>query len=337
MLGFNTTSPQIVEGLTMRYEPERMLEDPIPARRIDDSAAERALQDEFNYLQNPSAQSGTVQEKIMNVTTETKNKKRNAFYSAITNLEGTSQMQRNALNYSGRNEDVLKMSQFNLGKLSKVATGNQYNKDLTRRQAEINDWYYQDKLETLYFLQIFFMTLLSMAIVYYFLKSGFITTGFAGFLTVTLFIIVGITGVYRYTYTSKFRDSRWWHKRRFSKPVYKEERQCGCIEDPFVPPKVRCPAKDDPDAQCMSGLTGATPLGLSSIFSRDPPMDVNSNEPGAALERASQQLERETVAYIQGQDLPSSSEDIQTCAKTSSIYQPGSTNVSLNRNVLPYM
>ena len=300
-----------------------------------DSANLGALQAEYDYRSNPASKAAAIQQTINTIEDDTRNRKRNAIATALNTLGGTSDMQRNALNYSGRNQDVLSMNQYNLGQITNVVTGNMYNKDLTRRQAEINDWYYQDKLETLFFLQLFFMTLLSMAIIYYFNKSGFISMAFTGFLTTTLFIIVGIAGFYRYVFTSKFRDSRWWYKRRFRKPVYKEIKKCGCVDDPFAPTKKRCPAKDDPEAACLSGLAGATPLGLASILSRNAPSQ--SSEPENILDRVQNQLDAETVAYIQGKSLPNSSSDNATCTKTKEVLPPGSTNVSLNQNILPYM
>jgi hypothetical protein len=299
-----------------------------------DSANLAALQAEYDYRSNPAATASVIQQSITLIENDTRNRKRNAIATALNTLGGSSDMQRNALNYSGRNADVLSMNQYNLGQITSVVTGNMYNKDLTRRQAEINDWYYQDKLETLFFLQLFFMTLLSMAIIYYFNKSGFISMAFTGFLTTTLFVIVGIAGFYRYVFTSKFRDSRWWYKRRFRKPVYKEIKQCGCVDDPFAP-KERCPAKDDPEAACLSGLAGATPLGLGSILSRDPPSE--SSEPENVLDRVQNQLDAETVAYIQGKSLPRGSSDAATCTKKKEVLPPGSTNMSLNKNVLPYI
>lgn len=289
-----------------------------------------ALEAEYNFRTTSTDLAPTVEA----IKTETRNLKRNAIANALNTLGGSCDLQRNALNYSGRNADVLKMNEYNLGQVTNVVMSNLYNKDLTRRQAEINDWYYQDKLETLFFLQLFFMTLLSMSIIYYFNKSGLISTAFTGFLTGTLFIVVGITGFYRYLFTSQFRDSRWWYKRRFRKPVYKEEKKCGCVEDPYAPP-TDCPAKDDPEAACISGLAGATPLGLASVLSRDAP--TKSSEPANVLDRVQNQLNDETIAYLQGKQLPTSTSNETTCDRKKPFVPPGSTNVSLNRNVLPYI
>lgn len=120
-----------------------------------DAANLEALQQEYDYRSDPASKAAAIQSTITTIQEDTKNRKRNAFATAINSLSGSSDMERNALNYSGRNQDILKMNQYNLGQITNVVTGNIYNKDLTRRQAEINDWYYQDKLETLFFLQLF--------------------------------------------------------------------------------------------------------------------------------------------------------------------------------------
>jgi hypothetical protein len=201
---------------------------------------------------------------------------------------------------------------------------------------------------------MFFMTMLSMSIVFFFQKSKLISSAFAGFLTFILLAIVAIAGIYRYTYTSEFRDPRWWYKRRFAKPIYTEEKKCGCVEDPFVEPKVRCPAKDDPKADCISGLAGATPVGqiilardgnvgltnLAAILAKD--QQVLDGTPEDSLDRAQSQLEAQTVAYMTGAN-PQPEPKVESCDsskkkknKPKEYSEPGSTNVALNNYVLPY-
>jgi hypothetical protein len=314
----------------------------------------KAINDEYKMREDPEKYSQTIQEKISNIQNETMNKKRNAFVSVFNEMGRHIDMEHNAMSYMKRNDDVVKMNKHNLDQIANIITNQKYNKDLSRRQAEINDWYYQDKLETLFFLQMFFMTLLSMTIVYWLNKSGFVSSVFTGIVTCVLLIIVGIAGLYRYIYTNKFRDSRWWYKRRFDKPIYKEEKKCGCVEDPWLPPKVRCPAKEDSAAECISGMAGATSIGqvmrnrggntlttqISSILSKD----VKSGFGGAAeaIDRSQTQLEAETIAYLQGRDMRhpsysgSYSSEGDCAAKSVSKYEPGSTNEALNQKVLPY-
>jgi len=314
----------------------------------------KAISDEYKMRQDPEKYRDMIQKKITKIQNETKNKKRNAFSSAFNEMGRHIEMEQNAINYSGRNEDLVKINQHNLSQVSSTLTNLQYNKDLSRRQAEINDWYYQDKLETLFFLQMFFMTLLSMSIIYWLNKSGMVSSAFAGFATFVLLIIVGIAGVYRYAYTSTFRDPRWWYKRRFGKPVYTEEKKCGCVDDPFVPPKVRCPAKDDSKADCISGMSGNTPIGqimmarggntamtqLAGVLAKDQQTVNGTSED--TLDRAQNQLEAETIAYMQGKNppkRPSGAGPEGACPAAGAPieqHEPGSTNVALNQKVLPY-
>jgi hypothetical protein len=336
-----------------------------------------AVNSEYKMRQNPEAYRQMIMAKVTKIQEEAKNQKRNAFAKQFNELGRHFDMEQNAMNYANRNDDIAKMNEMNLNQITGSLDSIKYNKDLSRRQAEINDWYYQDKLETLFFLQLFFMTMLSMSIVFYFQKSGLVSTAFAGFLTFVLLIIVAIAGVYRYTYTSEFRDPRWWYKRRFAKPIYTEEKKCGCEDDPFVEPKVRCPAKDDPKADCLSGLSGATPMGqiiqarggnvgltaLAGVLAKD--QQVLNGSPADSLDRAQSQLEAETVAYMQGANPPPEKKEPACRGKTAceAIHgigsskctedvtgtewfgfksktvtgEPGSTNMALNQNVLPYL
>jgi hypothetical protein len=93
----------------------------------------------------------------------------------------------------------------------------EHDKNLSKRQFEINDWYNYNKLETLFFLQIFFMAALSMSVVIFLQKNGTVTNAMAGLLTGILVAIVALVGIYRYYYTNRIRDTRLWHRRYFSK------------------------------------------------------------------------------------------------------------------------
>jgi O-antigen/teichoic acid export membrane protein len=89
-----------------------------------------------------------------------------------------------------------------------------YNKDLTRRQVEINNWYYENKRETLFLLQFVLLTVLSIVIVLYMSHVGWLTQDAADF--VMWFIIVVGAGLwlYRWYYTNYIRDPRYWNQRR---------------------------------------------------------------------------------------------------------------------------
>lgn len=319
------------------------------------SASLEEIQKEYNMRKNPAKFQPMIQDKLKKIQDETKHKKRNAFAKLFNAYGQHIDMEHNAINYKNRNDDIAKMSMGNLKQIAGTVQSNKYNKDISRRQVEINDWYYQDKLETLFFLQLFFMTMLSMTIIFYFQKTTLISSAFAGFLTVVLLAFIGGLGLYRSWYTGVARDPRWWYKRRFNKAVYKEEKKCGCEEDPFVEAKVRCPAKDDSKAECISGSSGVTPIGqilqerggntaltaLAATLAKDQQKVDRTAED--SLDRAQNALTAQTIAYMTGKNPPVEPHSPPSCdSSIEKIFpkqqntQPGSTNVALNASVLPY-
>ena len=86
-------------------------------------------------------------------------------------------------------------------------------KDTFTRQGEINEWQAQNKLDTLFFLQILFLffTLLTVLI---FLKKYDMLLGFA-FHYIVIFLVIIVIGVLwnRASYTNMSRDKRLWNRR----------------------------------------------------------------------------------------------------------------------------
>jgi hypothetical protein len=284
---------------------------------------------DFADRQDPSAYAASSAQANEQIKADALASKNNTFAKQYVNLGRHFDMTHNATYYQMRNKDLLNLENDKLANINTAIQSQGYNTDITRRQVEINNWYYQDKLETLFFLQIFFMSMLAMVILFYFQKTGTITNGFAGTLTFILVVIVGAVGIYRYNFTKNVRDSRWWYKRKFPTPTYTEKPKCGCEEDPFKPDtsKMSCPAK--------SGNGPCT----SSLFSRDKPQQVG---PSDTFNRVNKQLENETISYLTTGDMnlsdnSNSASEKGTCSPSILSKTPGSTNVALNRFVLPYM
>jgi hypothetical protein len=169
----------------------------------------------YDLRKNPDDFNRYVSERVDRISLETLDKKRAAFQKAHTDMGRYFDMDHNAGFYKNRNRE-LNYIQTNLLEQSRAAvSGLKHDKDLTRRQTEVNEWYFNDKLETLFFLQMFFMVMLALSIILYFQKNGMITAPFAAFLTSILLVVVVGTGVYRSHYTSKTRDARFWHRRNF--------------------------------------------------------------------------------------------------------------------------
>jgi hypothetical protein len=244
-------------------------------------------------------------------------------------------MDHNANHYKIRNNDLLGLQEQMVQKSRAVKSGIKHDKDLTRRQVEINEWYFGDKLETLFFLQLFFIVLLAEAIVLYLQKNNFITMPFAAFITFILFGVVTGVGLYRWRYTSDIRDSRFWNKRNFrEKEIYKPKPkpdECGKPVD-FLPKELTdCAKKADRAAEEAANaalgyisdsaapyenialgaaagvgigatVMGASVIGGGAMLANQALTDTKNiaNRAGTAANRAESQLEQETIAYITG-------------------------------------
>ena len=129
---------------------------------------------------------------------------------ADTNLEA-------AMYYLARTKDL-----HNLATDTDVVTKQQLNvlninSDLSVRQNEINEWSNQNKLDTLFFLQILFVGLCFIAFVLFLKVSGIVTHSVFLMLTIVTGIFIVLTLILRYRFTSINRDARYWHKSRFPK------------------------------------------------------------------------------------------------------------------------
>jgi len=216
----------------------------------------------YDLRKNPDDFNRYVSERIDRITKETMEKKRAAFQKAHTDMGRYFDMDHNAGYYKMRNRDLINL-QDQIYERSKTAVSSlKHDRDLTRRQTEINEWYFEDKLETLFFLQMFFIVLLAMAIIMYLFKNNFITAPFATYLTVILFLIVVGTGLYRNRYTTDFRDARFWSKRNFREkeiyvPMNPKPPSCDCSM-PTVPAGVKdCAAKAQAAAVKAGSATAA--------------------------------------------------------------------------------
>jgi hypothetical protein len=90
-----------------------------------------------------------------------------------------------------------------------------YNIDLATRQIEINEWTYQNKMDTLFVFQVIFIGLAFLAVLFS-LKG---TSGFSGplvwYATVIVTVLIAIIIINRAVFTRNRRDGRFWSRRRF--------------------------------------------------------------------------------------------------------------------------
>jgi hypothetical protein len=102
-----------------------------------------------------------------------------------------------------------------------------YNYDLATKQNQINEYAYHNKMDTLFFLQIFLCSMLILCIFAYLARIDAITYALFVYIAFIILSIVILIFVVRYTYTRTVRDpNRWYMKKSvdFEEPVKREEK-----------------------------------------------------------------------------------------------------------------
>jgi len=113
----------------------------------------------------------------------------------------------------GRNATISDLSQQLIDQNTLTQNAYEQAKDTYTRQGEINEWQAQNKLDTLFFLQILFIYF-SIVVILLYLRQARILSGSAVYGTVgtLLLIVIGVLWN-RVSYTNMSRDSRYWNRR----------------------------------------------------------------------------------------------------------------------------
>jgi len=118
------------------------------------------------------------------------------------------------------------------------------NGGLGRRQTEINEWANSNKLDTLYFFQVLFISLSLVGILCFLLMNNIINRNIFTMLCYIIGVLALLVLLLRWRYTRVARDSRYWHKARF--PMDSTHRHQGDgprpVDPPVVTPPSTCPS-----------------------------------------------------------------------------------------------
>ena len=157
------------------------------------------------------ANSGAALNKVLGAKSDRFNYLSEDLMSADNNITSTAY-------YIARTQDLTQMAgDINTVTEKQLATSD-INTGVVARQNEINEWANQNKLDTLFFLQILFISLTFLSVLVFFKSSGLISDYLLNLffvLTAALSVFVLIT---RAKFTYGDRDSRYWHKNRFPGP-----------------------------------------------------------------------------------------------------------------------
>ena len=91
-----------------------------------------------------------------------------------------------------------------------------YNTDLANRQIEINEWSYNNKMDTLFVFQLLFISLIFIGILLIFKGQGILGRSFTWYSIGIVSILVLLITINRYMYTINKRDHRHWNRKNFA-------------------------------------------------------------------------------------------------------------------------
>ena len=145
------------------------------------------------------------------------NDRAGTFQKTFTDAARNNNMQQSLLFYQQRNRDLQSVGNALQTQNQNAIGTSRYNNQLANRQYEINEWSYNNKMDTLFVFQILFVTILLAAGLAYLNKMGFLSMTLLGIIVgILLFIDIAVL-INRFNYTNRIRDKRYWNRRQFEK------------------------------------------------------------------------------------------------------------------------
>lgn len=113
---------------------------------------------------------------------------------------------------------VIEVSKFKKGHgaFLNLSSSGRMDYDTTTRELSINEYSYQNKMDTLFFFQILLISILILCIFAYGVTAGFFSNAMFIYIGLLLVIIDGVIFMARYAYTANMRDPNHWFRRRFA-------------------------------------------------------------------------------------------------------------------------
>lgn len=164
---------------------------------------------------DPSKYSQYVQEKGTAIVNETVDAKRAAFIKGYGDVGRLMDMDHNSHAAFARTMDLANTQKQIIDEQSREEGTMKDTLNMTRRQVEINNWYYENKRETLFVLQLILLVMLTIVVVLAVTSYGWITEDGSNYLLGFVIIVGAGTWLYRWYYTANIRDPMYWSRRYF--------------------------------------------------------------------------------------------------------------------------
>jgi len=124
-------------------------------------------------------------------------------------------MDHNSLVALGRTQDLANTQDQIITTQRNETSAITSNEQLARRQVEINNYYYENKRETLFLLQLILLIMLTVTVILSLRSYGYITQDASDYILLFVIIVGGATWLYRWYYTTTIRDPKFWNRRTF--------------------------------------------------------------------------------------------------------------------------
>lgn len=126
----------------------------------------------------------------------------------------------------GRNNSIATLTEQQIAENNSTRNAFAKAKDTYTRQGEINEWQAQNKLDTLFFLQILFLYFVVIIVLLYLRQAMILgSTAVYGTIGVLLVVVIGVLWN-RVSYTNLSRDSRYWNRRYITTNKATSSNQC---------------------------------------------------------------------------------------------------------------
>lgn len=169
----------------------------------------------WDLKDNPSALKAYMQEKGNEIKEKSTSQHSGAYATIKDHLQQSSNSNNNVLYYFTRNKDLNSLQESLEDRVKGEALGARHDAQLAKRQFEVNEWTSGNKLDTLFFFQLVFISLMLIAPLLYYNRLGIIPSGaFYGILSLIVIALL-LTIIIRARYTEVIRDYRFWNRRRF--------------------------------------------------------------------------------------------------------------------------
>jgi hypothetical protein len=164
---------------------------------------------------NPSQNTAFLAGNASSALAAVNNAKDKTYGDTMDLLTGADNSITSAAYYLSRTRDLAdateQIDQANLSQLD----ASQINAGLSQRQTEINEWANRNKLDTLYFMQVLFISLSLTGFLAFLSSNGYISGSLFRFVSYIIGILAVIVLILRWRYTYVARNARYWHKARF--------------------------------------------------------------------------------------------------------------------------